>query len=404
MKLSVPFNGQEDLIPQLDKFKEVVEVYGKLTTDFIGGGKHSFQTPLITKNKLRCAVKEAHALGLEFNYLLNSSCLDNTEWTISGQKNISKVIDWVVSLNIDAVTVAVPYLLEMIKKRYNTLKVYVSDLAYVNTACKAKFWEDLGADRITLFNVDLNRNFPLLEHIRDRVSCQLKLILNANCLLECPFYMYHANTASHASQSGHNLKGFVIDYCRIRCRYQQIIEPVNFIRSTWIRPEDMRYYEDLGIDYFKIIDRGMTTKTILSIIEAYTKREYSGNLLDLFPDPSKSITFVKAHLFHKIKYFFRPFTVNIFKLSKFSGLLNNSVYIDNKKLDGFIEGIRDKECSRLLCKDCGYCQDKAKESIRIDEELNNKIKGRYEDCLKDLVSGGLFSYSNTLKPQKDTGL
>ena len=397
MKICAPLNGEEDLIPKLSRFKEVVEVYGKLTSDFVGGGKHSFQTPMITESKLRRAVKEAHSRGLEFNYLLNSSCLDNMEWTAFGQRKIRKMLDWVSSLGVEAVTVALPYLLELIKKRYSGLKVYVSDLAYVSTLRQARFWEDLGADRITLFNVELSRDFSAIKQIRNGVKCQLKLILNANCLSGCPFYMHHANIAAHSSQSGHRLKGFAIDYCRMRCRYQQLIEPVNFIRSTWIRPEDVHYYEKLGVDYFKVIDRGMKTETIIYIIGAYVKREYKGNLLDLFPDPSKGITFSKAHLLHKLRYFFRPFTVNVIKLRKFSGLLNNCVYIDNKKLDGFIEGIMGKDCSRLLCEDCGYCLDKAKESILIDEELNIKMKARYAECLQEVISGELFGYTGRSK-------
>jgi len=392
LNLAVGFNGDSRLIAGLKGQPEVVEVYGKLSSDFIGGGKHSFQTPSVSKKRLAASIKEAHACGLEFNYLLNSTCLNNAEWTIKGQRKITNILDWLVKLRVDAVTVALPYLLELVKKRYPGLKVYVSDLAYVNTIRKAKIWEELGADRITLFNVDLNRDFAMLGNIRRNTGCKLQVILNANCLINCPFYLYHANTASHASQSQHPLKGFVIDYCRIRCRYQQVIEPLNFIRSTWIRPEDLHYYEGLGIDSFKIIDRGMTTKNILSIVEAYIRRRYDGNLLDLFPDPSKSIVFARAHLFHKIRYFLRPFTVNVFKLKRFSSLLNNAVYIDNSKLNGFIEGIMKMECNKRSCDECSYCRDAVEKAVRIDKELNKKIEEQYRRRLNDIISGDLFRY------------
>ena len=190
MKLSVPFNGQDNLIPELKKYPEVVEVYGKLTSDFIGGGKNSFQIPFISKRKFADNVKQAHRHGLEFNYLLNSSCLDNLEWTMSGQTKIMQLVSWLVGLDIDAVTVATPYLLELVKQRFPELKIYVSDLAYINSIERAKYWEALGADRITLFNVDVNRNFSLLKNIRKNVKCELKLILNANCLYRCPFLKF----------------------------------------------------------------------------------------------------------------------------------------------------------------------------------------------------------------------
>ncbi len=67
MKLSIPFNGQDDLISQLKKYPEAVEVYGKLTSDVVGGGKHSFQTPFISKDNLARNVRQAHDYGVEFN-------------------------------------------------------------------------------------------------------------------------------------------------------------------------------------------------------------------------------------------------------------------------------------------------------------------------------------------------
>jgi collagenase-like PrtC family protease len=392
MKLTIPFNGQEDLIPQLAGYPDVLEVYGKLTSDFVGGGKHSFQTPSITKSKLAYNVKIAHKQGLGFNYLLNSSCLNNAELTIKGQRKIAQLMDWLVDIGVDSVTVTIPYLLELIKKRYPSLKVYVSVLAGVNSLRRAKFWESMGADRITLLNVDVNRNFPLLVQIKNNVKCQLSLILNANCLYECPVYVYHGITTSHASQSGHSSKGFVIDYCRIVCRYRQITEPVNFIKSSWIRPEDVACYEKIGINCFKIIDRGMSTQTILSIVEAYVKRDYSGNLLDLFPDPTKSLSFRKNNLFPKIRYFLRPFTVNVFKLREFAGLFPNPVYIDNKQLNGFLDNIITKECGRILCEDCGYCNQVAAKVVKIDNSLYKTMVDNYKKCLDNLISGGLFKY------------
>ncbi len=392
MKLSVPFNGDVQLIYQLQGYPQVSEIYGKLTADCIGGGKHSFQTPSITRAKVATAVKTAHTYDLEFNYLLNSSCLDNREWTSGGQKNIERLLDWLSGIKADAVTVAVPYLLELIKKRYPLLKVYVSNLAYVNTLRRAKFWEGLGADRITLFNIELNRDFSSLRHIRHGIKCQLKLILNANCIHACPFYMYHANVASHASQADHSLKGFVIDYCRMRCRYQQLIEPVNFIRSSWIRPEDVGQYEEIGIDYFKIIDRGMKTNTIVSIVDAYTKRSYNGNLLDLFPDPTKSIIVEKASLLIKLKYFFRPLTANLFILKGFRNLCTSPVYVDNQRLSGFIEGLKKKECKSNDCQACRYCYEWADKVIAIDPEVSKKAQEHYRFCLENIISGKLFRY------------
>lgn len=393
MKLTVPFNGEGDLIPRLCSYPQVAEVYGKLTADCIGGGKSSFQVPCVTRRRLAAAVKETHRHQKAFNYLLNSSCLGNLEWTSGGQRQIRRLLDWLAGLQVDAVTVTVPYLLVLLKKQYPALKVCISTLAGVNTALKAKYWEELGADRITLFNVDVNRNFPLIGQVRKNVACELSLILNANCIHQCPFSLYHANLTAHASQSGHPLRGYAIDYPRIMCRYRQITSPVDLIRSSWIRPEDVSFYEALGIDYFKIIDRGMTTDTLVSILDAYCRRRHEGNLMDLFPDPSKSIVFKKRYLLHKARSFFRPLAVNVLKLRKLAGLVGSSVYIDNRALDGFLERLSNTvDCGAKQCQECDYCARVAGQVVRVDEKLHREMEERYRECLRQLDSGSLFKY------------
>ncbi|MBL7196775.1 MAG: U32 family peptidase [Candidatus Omnitrophica bacterium] len=393
MRFFVPTNWQKDLIPRIGK-DSIGELYGKLAADFVGGGKLSYQLPQVSKKQIAAHVKEIHKHGLKFDYLLNSTCLNNLEWTMSGQKRLHSLLGWLGEIGVDSVTVSIPYLLEMIKKQYPRFKVYISTLAGINTVQRAKYWENLGADRITLLNLDVNRNFRLLKQLRKNIRCELQLIANVNCLYECPFYLYHANLASHGSQSSHLTKGFAIDYCRLSCRYRQLNNPVDFIRSTWIRPEDIHYYEEVGIDWIKLIDRGMTTETILTIVDAYSRRKYEGNLLDLFPDHTKNIMFRSLNPLHKLRYFFRPFSVNIGRLFKNRKILTNiGVYIDNRKLDGFLFHFLNHDCSLTSCKECGYCEEVAKRVVKIDADLQLQGSDRYCEYLEDLISGRMFRYS-----------
>lgn len=392
MNFFVPTNWQEELIPRIRK-DSIGELYGKLAADFVGGGKLSYQLPQVSKKQAAAHVKEIHKHGLKFNYLLNASCLNNLEWTISGQKKLHSLLEWLADIGVDSVTVSVPYLLEMIKKQYPRFKVYISTLSGINTVQRAKYWEELGADKITLFNLDVNRDFNLLKQIRKNVRCELQLIANVNCLYECPFYLYHANLASHSSQSLHSTNGFVIDYCRLSCRYKQLKNPIDFIRSTWIRPEDICYYEDVGINWIKLIDRGMTTETILMIVDAYAKRDYEGNLLDLFPDPTKNIMFQRLNPLHKLRYFFRPASVNIFRLFKKRKVLTNvGVYINNKALKGFLLHFLKNDCGLTSCQECGYCEEVSKRVVKIDADLQLQALDSYRRYLDDIISSRMFKY------------
>jgi len=392
MKFSVPTNWDPDLLPKLKK-DGIEEIYGKLAYDYIGGGRPSFLVPHVSKKKAVVHIAEAHKNNLKFNYLLNTTCMGNSEWTISGQRKICGLLDWLMEAGVDSVTVAIPYLLELIKKRYPEFKVNISTQAGIDAVERARYWNDLGADKLTLSVVDVNRNFKLLENIRQNVKCELQLIANLHCLYKCPFYKYHSVLSAHSSQSGHRLNGFMIDYCTLKCGYMRLLNPVEFIRSLWIRPEDIHYYEEIGIDSIKLVDRGMVTEAILLIINAYLNRSYDGNLLDLLPHPTKNFLFNKSSLFHKIKYFLRPFLVNIFRFRSGENLFSGSpIYIDNRKLDGFLDHFINGNCDFISCSKCTYCEKMAKVAIKMDAGRQSAIIEKYRDYLDTLISSKMFRY------------
>jgi len=177
MKFSVGTNFQDDFIAKIKK-DSVAELYGKLTSDFIGGGRPSYLLSNITKDKVKKHVEDAHKHGLKFNYLLNAFCLDNKEYTVSGQKRLRQLLDWLIDIKVDRVTVAIPYLMQFIKNQYPQLKVGASILANIDSVEAAKFWCNLGLDRLAL-SVFVIRDFKLLKAIRKAVSCQLVLIAQA---------------------------------------------------------------------------------------------------------------------------------------------------------------------------------------------------------------------------------
>lgn len=392
MKFFVPHNWHGDLISSID-LKFVAGFYGKLESDAVGGGRPSNASSPASKNTVEREVNKARDRSLTFDYLVNSSCLDNQELFNPMQRQMAALFDWLRNINVDAVTVSLPYLFLFIKKNYPNFRISVSTMAQVNTVDKAKFWEDLGASKITLSEIEVNRDFKLIEQIRKAVKCELQLIANNGCLFQCPHAFNHGLLTSHASQSGHFLNGFVVDFYRIMCMYKRLKDPVNFIRSDWIRPEDICYYEDLGIDYLKIVNRGMSVGAIKNILDAYTKRSYDGNLLDLLPTLSKNYDHPKKNAFYLAKYFFRPGLINILKLFKIKKAFSDiSVYIDNKLLDKFLLSLQEKNCSFGSCKECGWCDSVARKAVSYNkEEISGKIKDM-EKVIDEIVSGDMFRY------------
>jgi collagenase-like PrtC family protease len=395
MKISVPHNWQSDLLDTLD-LSAVGEFYGKLEEDAAGGGRASNISVPITPGKLAEEVRRIHSRGLRFNYLLNAICMDNRELTRSMQNELARLVDWLVSIGVDGVTVTLPYMLEYVRKRAPRISLTVSTIAHVDSPEKARLWESLGADRITLDEVTVNRDFPRLQAIRSAVRCKLQLIVNNGCLRECPFTTAHAAAGAHASQSGHSTKGFMLDFYRIYCLYTRLREPVQFIRGDWIRPEDLSIYEDIGIDNIKLVSRGMSTAALRRIVAAYTCRRYDGNFLDLLPSAGKSLIFTSGiSVFRALRYFFRPGLVNVFKLMRIRQTLSameGLVSIDNRCLDGFVERLRRNGCAGDSCNECRICNEVAEIAVRVDKDQLAHVCKEVRGLIDSFVSGDIFSY------------
>jgi len=299
------------------------------------------------------------------------------------------------------VTVSVPSLLERIKKQYPCFYVRVGVFAQVGDVQKAQAWEALGADGITLNPLVVNRNFERLRAIRGAIKCDLQLIPNADCLASCFMAPYHMVGLSHASQSWGS--PFMIDYCFLKCTALKLQEPVNYIRSVWIRPEDLHRYEALGYDAFKLLERNAPTAVMVRRVKAYAERRYEGNLLDLIQpyayrssDPPKR--YWGGGLLWNAWYCLWPFLVDPKRLLKFRRLAERrgmlrpppeqGVFIDNRKLDGFLASFPQERCAIQDCAACRYCFEWAARVVQIEPSYRRDCLALYQEILEDLCGGG----------------
>ncbi len=388
MELIPPTNFDDALIAEF-KAMGIKETYGKLPIDFIGGGRFTSGLPNVSKKNLVRHIKKLKDAGISFNYILNATCLSAEEFTLSGRRKIRNLLYWLAANGIKKVTVAIPYILQMIKDIFPDFEVCVSTYAEVDSYQKAKYWQEIGADEITLLDTCVNRNFKLLKNIRNQITAKLRLIGNTSCLYHCHLFGYHALLSAHGSQTAYSHKaGFAVDYCAIYCRYLRLLNPVDFIRSQWIRPEDVNVYEELGIDGIKLIDRRCSTDTIIKIKKSYYERKYDGNLLDLLPAFYGKCPRNFGNLWLKIRYYFHPFESNVFAILKLNAMIERiNIYIDNTKLDGFIANLKDKDCDYSICSACGYCEKIALDVIRYDKDYMEKTVEAYRGLLDSIIKG-----------------
>src|SRR4030042_1547813 len=339
MKLRVGANWD---IAFLDAVKgtSVDAGFGKLPFDIVGGARPGFVLPQVSRRDVERYIQACHERGLEFSYLLNAPCLGNLQYSKKGYGQLVELLEWIEDAKADAVTVGMPYLIDLVRERFPQLKIKVSTTARVNTVRKAQQYEAMGVEEI-IIDEHINREFKTLAAIRKAVGCNLELILNNICLWQCPYNYEHVNHDGHASREGED------DYCYLQypgylCLYRKLMDPVELLKSPWIRPEDVATYEEMGYDSFKITERFKRTPLLLEHVRAYENRRYDGNLLDLFTLPRKN-AFTPVHL----EYFIKPKHVNIMKVSELGKVFDlefrELVYLDNSKLKGFLEHFKTKD-------------------------------------------------------------
>ncbi|HRZ26313.1 MAG TPA: U32 family peptidase [Spirochaetota bacterium] len=412
MKFSVACNFDYALLDGLAPYP-VYEIYGKLTSDYFGGGRPSFYLPEVGREALARYVAETRKRGIGFNYLLNASSMSNMEFTSEGQKKMNELLEWLDGINVDSVTVSNLFFLKLIKRRYPGLKVRISSHRYTDNPRKIRFWKDAGADYIVVSEVNIHREFRVLEEMRKAAGddVELQLIVNNWCRQDCAIAGNHAVGLSAASQK--RSRGFPLDFCSLYCNYIRLTDPVNYLRANWIRPEDIKIYEDMGYENFKIVERNTPTAILLERVKAYHDRRYDGNLMDIIQNyayPFHKFTEREKDAFSKrrmFKYFMKPKAVNLVKFMKvvkfgekgnvlFPLIGENPVHIDNRKLDGFIDHFKKHGCQNRDCESCRYCHKQAEKAVSIDPKWKKEMLDIYENLQEEIYGGGFWEgYTDT---------
>lgn len=329
VRLKIPHPGHFSALKEIIEVKEaegldeVDEVFMGCSPDVMGSGRGVLHAPLL--DEIREQTEYAHQHGIKMNIAMNSTCTGGHHISFEGYKMFSWYFGELNKAGVDAVTVAEPYLVELL--RDFPMQTVVSCLSYVESPQRAKFFDELGADMITV-DTNINRHFDLLEGIVKAVDCDVRLIVNEGCIYRCPFRYSHYNLASHLSsliQPRSPL--FAPDYYFDKCISIRLRDPTQMIKSAWIRPEDLKAYEAIGITDFKLSGRTKTVNWIIDCMRYYAQREFKGNLLDILDCPQ---------------------------------MLRDMFYLDNEKLERSID--QWAHCKKV-CNECGYCDKLTKEAL-----------------------------------------
>ncbi|WP_044975415.1 hypothetical protein [Ruminococcus sp. HUN007] len=277
-----------DIIKECDKDHRIKNLYGKLKQDGLPGGRATSIIPELSDDQFVQYIKDCNSLGITFNYLINPLCMGQAEYDPVEGKNIRNTLHKLYDMGVRYFTINSPSLIKYVKSEFKDVQVTLGLYAYPVSIQQIEYWRNWGVDELTLDHA-FNRNFENLRNVMKTYKDSdfgMRIIANNFCLKECPYRLSHGSFVGHSDPTAISM-----DFSLINCTYRKISNPKAMLTAEWVRPEDIHYYEELaeetGYKNFsiKLVDRTRATAFIERVIRAYLAESYDGNLLDIINWP-----------------------------------------------------------------------------------------------------------------------
>lgn len=328
---------------QLSTKNKVTEMYGSDRYHSKLAARPGFRLPDIDHYQFEAYVKKAKDAGINFNYTMNSIIPYGSKGNLV--EHVDEVVEFVKyceSIGVYRITVANPMMLEIIRNyAHSDIEVEVSTIMHVDTVSQIKYlYEKYGVKKVCN-NLNKNRDFKFLEAAAKYCNDNgiiLELMANEFCGVGGSDYATHCIYRDscyicHATNEVLEDTLTLHEYPMKFCTNSRNENPANWLRLKFIRPEDVKVYNEIGINHFKITGRTGSSKYILRTIGAYLNESYDGNLLGLW----KPLESIKDASVEDVHFYDIP----------------------NKSLDGFISHwSQDKfVCDNEVCgQTCKYCE------------------------------------------------
>ncbi len=243
------------------------------------------------QERLESELQLIRRLGVKLDLLFNANCYGADALSAKLECEILGVLERLDSLGIlpEIVTTTSPFVAEIIREAVPGIELRASVNMRIDTLSAIDY---LG-DRFDSFYLrrDIQRNLERVrmfsEYCRERGK-KLCLLANSGCLRSCPVQTFHDNFVAHSSEAatrrpspGHEEPAICWAF------YRDPAHRVEFLKSSWIRPEDIGRYEGI-VDTVKLATRQHDRPRM--VIGAYLSGRYNGNLAALM-EPNFSEVF-----------------------------------------------------------------------------------------------------------------
>ncbi|NPV06410.1 MAG: hypothetical protein HPY83_00430 [Anaerolineae bacterium] len=226
-------------------------------------------------------------MGVGLSLLLNANCYGGLAVSTALANEVSSLVRHLLSFaHIAVVTTTSPFVAHVIKQSWPEIDVRASVNMRIGTVEGMQYLSDLFDSFCVLRddNRDLDRLGELKEWA-DQNGKRLTILANSGCLYACSGQTYHDNLVAHEAEVSRTVNGS--DWNPVTCwrYYAESGHWVSWMKSTWIRPEDVASYEPY-VSQVKLATRMHSSPG--KVIDAYARGKFHGNLMDLM-EPSHSL-------------------------------------------------------------------------------------------------------------------
>jgi collagenase-like PrtC family protease len=313
----------------------IIEFYGSFPRSLTGSARHPDKLPNITEEEFEAHISYARSKGIEFNYIMNAPELDGTEKNETWLKSLRTFLAYLHDAGVEKLTITHPFLIEFVCNEFPDFGVVVSVIAGVNTVNEAQYYDKMGVERIVADFYTINRNFERLAAIVNQIKCKVELIVNSPCLAYCPDRQAHYASVGRASREDQT-KETHDEVFLPKCGMKRLLNPLELIKSHFIRPEDIKEYEKIGIDVFKLVGRTFPTEFLAHSARAYLSGYYEGDLLDIIQQ--RLIKKSLSSIIDNIDQYSFPISIDNQKLTEVK-FIENIKKLRGKELEAYYRSI-----------------------------------------------------------------
>ena len=286
-ELTVKFAAGFQYIDNGTLFSEIIADYkthiGEVYFAFPGmaSGRPDAGTPEECIEQLEYELRAIRQMGIALDLLLNGNCYGANAVSEPFRNEITGILKYLDKNGLlpEVVTTTSPFAAAIIKRNFPEIEIRAS----VNMRLDSTTAMEYLADKFDSFYIrrDLQRDLPTVEKFSKFCrgnGKKLCMLANSGCLRNCPYQTFHDNLVAHDAEirTMQNVRGFLPHLCWERYRKKE--NRSDFLRSSWIRPEDVSKYSPF-IDVMKLATRQHISPRM--IIAAYTKGRFDGNVYDL---------------------------------------------------------------------------------------------------------------------------